>query len=358
QFSSCTFKYRPQTRGISQFLLAESERLEVLEREVRALVELQELMASQELESRVLQRAESRLRDEEESLSLSVHGNSNEYLALGELSKALQDGDVDGIVADDLISNLTVLQQRSERLIENRNPSAPASAGGQQRFSRRSGAIRSLQMGHSFSFVDDFSDRPDLKEALPQSGFAEWSGRASNLNLDRWYLQNGSSPLNTSGSGLIVLSDGTSNSQQLNGGSAIPWDYFAQRDVTVNAITKDGKFLALNGRDQDEIQQLVEAGVNLLPGMTHAETGFWDPAIVTDTNGKASVIVTMPAKSTSWKVRAKGVNDNSLAGHAEASVLTKKDLFAELKLPSAFTTGDKAAIPVEIHNSLAGERQI
>ena len=80
--------------------------------------------------------------------------------------------------------------------------------------------------------------------------------------------------------------------------------------------------------------------------------------IATDANGKASVVITMPARSTSWKLRAKGVDDGSLAGQAEAEVLTKKDLFAEMKLPSAFVSGDTATIPVEIHNSLDGAREI
>ena len=39
QMTSCTFQYRPQTRAVSEFLLAEAERASRLEREVRALAD-------------------------------------------------------------------------------------------------------------------------------------------------------------------------------------------------------------------------------------------------------------------------------------------------------------------------------
>ncbi len=49
QSTSCTFSYRPKTRGVSQFLLAEADRRETLEREVRALAELGDSFARGQL---------------------------------------------------------------------------------------------------------------------------------------------------------------------------------------------------------------------------------------------------------------------------------------------------------------------
>jgi uncharacterized protein YfaS (alpha-2-macroglobulin family) len=389
QFSSCTFKYRPQTRGISQYLLAESQRLRVLEREMRALSDL-----SLELESRVAGVDESSAMDAYANgevagratsgsgvagnIDFDSNGNGEfvELEALNQLSRALQEGEVDGVVAGDVITNWKALQRQAGRFNKLQIQESQQSLGLQRRIIRNAtpGAqnrylyqLNAVDSGFSNRGLSGTAENLDTKswaELLDRrSGSKNWFSLRGNANsalpaFHRPNLALGSIPLNNSDAGVILFSDGTANRQQLGGENAIPWSYFAQRDVTVNGITKDGRFLALNGREQEEIQQLVEEGVNLLPGMTHAETGFWDPTIVTDVNGKASVIVTMPAKSTSWKVRAKGINDTSLAGHAEESVLTKKDLFAEMKLPTAFTTGDKATVPVEVHNSLEGAREI
>lgn len=383
QFSSCTFQYRPHTRGISEFLLAESERLEVLHRELTALSSIigrakdSRAMSEREVSGGYLMDSNAPMVAGETfdsgvvgAIEFSYHGNSDQLQRLGELSKALKDGDVDGIVADDLVRDFQSLQLQEESYRRQQLTQSHSNLG----LSRSSFAgttygdsmgdtRRLLKSMNAFDGEIEYNSasvaypNANMWSALTHGNPAVFDTNGSG-SLDRLRYDYGSIALQNSDAGVILFSDGTANRPDATGRGAIPWEYFSQREVTVNAITKEGRFLALNGREQDEIQQLVEDGVNLLPGMTHAETGFWDPAIVTDANGKASVIVTMPAKSTSWKVRAKGVNETSLAGHAEASVLTKKDLFAELKLPSAFTTGDTATIPVEVHNSLDGAREI
>ena len=135
--------------------------------------------------------------------------------------------------------------------------------------------------------------------------------------------------------------------------------WLSSRDLTVNGLNRKGQFLVVNGQGKEQVRQMIrEDGLQILPAMTHAETAFWDPTIVTDDTGKALVTITMPARSTAWRLRAKGVNGETLTGEDSADVVTKKDLFGEMKLPMAFTVGDQAVVPVEIHNSLDGARKI
>ncbi len=49
---------------------------------------------------------------------------------------------------------------------------------------------------------------------------------------------------------------------------------------------------------------------------------------------------------------AKGITADTLAGEAKTDLTAKKELFGELKLPTAFTDGDDAQIQVTVHNSL------
>ena len=49
---------------------------------------------------------------------------------------------------------------------------------------------------------------------------------------------------------------------------------------------------------------------------------------------------------------------DTLAGEAKTELTVKKDLFGELKLPTAFTDGDDAQILATVHNSLVEKGQI
>jgi hypothetical protein len=99
------------------------------------------------------------------------------------------------------------------------------------------------------------------------------------------------------------------------------------------------------------LAQLAQAGAVLLPGSFLNETGYWNPAIVTNEKGQAVVKLVAPDRSTAWKLLAKGVTAQTLAGEAELDLSAKKDFFGELKLPLAFTDGDQAEIVASVHNA-------
>ena len=81
-----------------------------------------------------------------------------------------------------------------------------------------------------------------------------------------------------------------------------------------------------------------------------AETAYWNPSIVTGKDGKATVTFTFPERSTAWRLLAKGITTDTLAGQSDESLVVKKALFGELKLPQSFTDGDEAEVIASIHN--------
>ncbi|MCY2965728.1 MAG: tetratricopeptide repeat protein, partial [Planctomycetota bacterium] len=89
-----------------------------------------------------------------------------------------------------------------------------------------------------------------------------------------------------------------------------------------------------------------------------AETAYWNPTILTDNDGKAKLTLRLPDQSTAWTLLAQGITRDSQAGQAEAEVVTRKELFAEIRLPLGFTVGDKADVPVEVHHPVAITEQI
>ena len=131
-----------------------------------------------------------------------------------------------------------------------------------------------------------------------------------------------------------------------------------QTDGTVVALNRRGEFQVVNGLSVAAIQKLASEGMELVPGMSTAETGYWNPSVVTDREGKATLVIRLPDRSTAWNLRAKGITGESLAGQAETELITRKELFAEIKAPLSFTTGDKADLLVEVHNSTLKEGTI
>ena len=80
------------------------------------------------------------------------------------------------------------------------------------------------------------------------------------------------------------------------------------------------------------------------------ETGYWNPSIVTGRDGKAKLKLAAPDNTTTWRLTARGVTKQTLAGQGSNEVVSKKDFFVELKVPGAFTEGDEPSVNVIVHN--------
>ena len=92
------------------------------------------------------------------------------------------------------------------------------------------------------------------------------------------------------------------------------------------------------------------SGAILLSALLPQETGYWNPIVTTGADGKTTLTLNVPERSTAWKLLAQGLTAETLAGEASDDLVVKKDLFGEIKLPLAFTDGDTAEIPVTVHN--------
>lgn len=133
----------------------------------------------------------------------------------------------------------------------------------------------------------------------------------------------------------------------------------AENRKAVTTVDKLGRMqewnIAANGvmdrRQADALaDELNKAGAMLVSGLGPQETGYWNPAVATDKEGKATLTVTMPDRTTGWKFVAKGITQDTLAGETTGDVVVKKDLFGQIKLPMAFTDRDEAEVLVSVHN--------
>ncbi|QDT12981.1 tetratricopeptide repeat protein [Planctomycetes bacterium K23_9] len=360
QSTSCTFAYQPKTRGVSEFLLAEADRRSTLEREVRALAELNQ-RNSVNLQANINAGASVVLGDEDGDSPMGW-GLEADFHAPSVAGQPIVG---DFAVAGELRRQRGATQTRQEL----RTRSVPIT---RYRTEIREG--RQVRIPYTEQVTQNYSIAVPYTEQVEQSSNAQvpqgWEqiGRSSQMqsyptNLSLVVSSGAEIVDHTMPQSLSNQTQGQSPDRQQNGtvrfDEQFQYRWFDSRETTMNAITGNGKFLAVNGRGQLAVQELARAeGLELLPAMADAETAFWDPTIVTDDAGQATITITMPARSTAWRLQAKGINGKTLAGEATVDLITKKELFGEMKLPLAFTVGDKASVPVEIHNSLPGARSI
>lgn len=292
QNSSCTFAYRPETRSVSRFLLAEEDRREWMERESRA----------------------------RDTAGGMLGGG---FFAWGGLERATaEDANMDGTemgMGDPFGGP------------GNSNGAVDLHFGADFEMAYAEPNIAAIQLQQPSS---DMS-MSELSAQLPGLGMQEVK------NFDRRRLDR-------FGGLQQALSPPTSVD------ASTTWQF-----RSVNGMTATGKLVTVNANSQSELAQLAqEQNLQLIANSQLAETAFWDPFVVTDTHGKATVTLTMPQRSTAWRIRARGINTETMAGEASAEIITKKELFAELKLPLAFVAGDRAQIPVEIHQSQEGAKTV
>jgi uncharacterized protein YfaS (alpha-2-macroglobulin family) len=80
------------------------------------------------------------------------------------------------------------------------------------------------------------------------------------------------------------------------------------------------------------------------------DTAYWNPTVITDSNGKATVSLTIPDNITSWRSTVRAITSGTVCGEAQSSFVARKDLMVRLELPRFLTSGDKSNIVAAIHN--------
>jgi uncharacterized protein YfaS (alpha-2-macroglobulin family) len=79
---------------------------------------------------------------------------------------------------------------------------------------------------------------------------------------------------------------------------------------------------------------------------------YWIGDLVTDTEGHARVSIKYPDALTTWRLTARAVTTDTLAGISVARTTTTKDLIVRLITPRFLTEGDQVVLPTIVHNYL------
>ncbi len=86
------------------------------------------------------------------------------------------------------------------------------------------------------------------------------------------------------------------------------------------------------------------------------DTAFWQPAVVTGGDGKATVKVDLPDNLTTWRATARGITADTKVGATKYKVLARKDVIMRLETPRFVTQGDTVTLSGIVHNYLNADK--
>jgi uncharacterized protein YfaS (alpha-2-macroglobulin family) len=80
------------------------------------------------------------------------------------------------------------------------------------------------------------------------------------------------------------------------------------------------------------------------------DTAFWQPAVITDSRGKATIAFALPDNLTTWRATARAQTLATAVGEATSKVRVTKPLLVRLSAPRFFTQLDEATVSGIVHN--------
>jgi uncharacterized protein YfaS (alpha-2-macroglobulin family) len=119
----------------------------------------------------------------------------------------------------------------------------------------------------------------------------------------------------------------------------------------------DRKELPLNGRNFTDLA-VVNNGVLAKDSSAPAarvrsyfpEALYINPEIITDKDGRASIVIPMADSITTWRMAMIASTPQGALGTSTSSLKVFQDFFVDLDLPVTLTQGDRVSIPVAIYN--------
>lgn len=86
------------------------------------------------------------------------------------------------------------------------------------------------------------------------------------------------------------------------------------------------------------------------------DTAFWQPAVVTGADGKATVKFDLPDNLTTWRATARAITSDTRVGVAVSKVVERKDVIMRVALPRFLTAGDTVTLSGIVHNYLKADK--
>jgi len=131
----------------------------------------------------------------------------------------------------------------------------------------------------------------------------------------------------------------------IGGGRARGAGPLNDRNVTKMAVLEQ-KSEAIDGQAAKESSGSPGAHVRSY----FPEALYINPEIITDKDGRASIVIPMADSITTWRMAMIASTQHGALGTSTSSLKVFQDFFVDLDLPVTLTQGDRVSIPVAIYN--------
>ena len=135
-------------------------------------------------------------------------------------------------------------------------------------------------------------------------------------------------------------------------------------DESIYALQEDNPTALKNAfypRRQNRVETSYSFAVEYLGDADKAEpkitarkkfpdTAYWNPAVETDSQGKAVVTFALPDNLTTWRTTVTAQTLNTQFGRAVCKIIETKDFFVRMEMPRFLTQGDHSQIMAVLHN--------
>ena len=145
------------------------------------------------------------------------------------------------------------------------------------------------------------------------------------------------------------------------------WDYIARREPKFRILKFKAPVMGVKGAIEGNV--IAEERVQYrLPSRKprgtskkrrvrsfFPETAYYNPELITDKRGEATLTMRVPDSITNWKLRALANTLSGDLGSSTADVRVFQPFFIDMDLPLYLTRGDEVSIPVIIYNYTSKE---
>jgi uncharacterized protein YfaS (alpha-2-macroglobulin family) len=114
--------------------------------------------------------------------------------------------------------------------------------------------------------------------------------------------------------------------------------------------------LAKKKKPRHQFADIKDDAANPLVRKIFKDTAFWQPALVTGADGKATVKFELPDNLTTWRATARAVTADTKVGVAVSKVVERKDVIIRVAMPRFLTAGDTVTLSGIVHNYLKSEK--
>ncbi len=101
----------------------------------------------------------------------------------------------------------------------------------------------------------------------------------------------------------------------------------------------------------DAANEIATPGDAVIVRSDFRSTAFWQPDIITNAQGTASIEIDWPDSLTTWRATARATTTGADFGIAKSEARTKKPLIVRLQAPRFFVVGDETVISAIINNN-------